>query len=240
MPSKSVSHSRCRRTCGNLLRAVEGRDKRAEQLLWNSFYPPLVRYFLHRFGRCPRPVMDEEDLATGVMTSLFADVRRGALRAVHSWGDLRGWVGQLARCEFANHQRRRGRLKRGGGRQAAGLGLHGDVFGSDVEANAELGEIYEELMRLVQLANDSQLWAIVLLREVGCTVHEVADLIGVSRDAVGRKLKLLRGEWWKRQNGNPARSAKLAPPPRYRVGVDIKCRHKRCHAPNIDKAGTNW
>jgi DNA-directed RNA polymerase specialized sigma24 family protein len=165
----------------NVLRAIEQNDEQAVEDLWARFYPRLVRRLATRFGHTPRPVVDEEDLASEVLTILTLEIQAGRLRKVDSWGALWGCACLIAKCRFAAHRRSECRQKRRGAPVQ-----HADFAALDSLADRPCppeypDELIEDLFSLLRFPRDNRLWGMLFALTAGVSRAELIGKLPLSR-----------------------------------------------------------
>ena len=229
--------------CRNVLQAVERGNKEAEYALWDRMDARLRRLFLRLFGGLPRPVVNEEDLSSEVISRLCKEIRGGRLHDVVSWGKLWKLMEASAIQRFASQRETENCQKRFGGRQEFGTGPQFDALPGGIPVADELSELYDEILALLRLPKDLVLRAIVLLRKDEYSKQEAARQLGLALRSVNRLLKPLSGKWSKRNDENsrqaprsplPAKSGELQVSNRgaRRVGVQALARIWRRFANN--------
>ncbi|MGD8450522.1 MAG: ECF-type sigma factor [Phycisphaerae bacterium] len=158
----------------SLLKAAGSGDAAAAERLWRVVYDELHRVARARMAQQGR----REDLQTTVL------VQEAYLRLVGHDGagmpaNRRHFFAAAAnamRCFLVDDARRRGRQKRGGGRQRAELEGPAAAFDIDPAATLAIDEAIEKLR-----AHDERKAEIVRLRYYcGLTIDETAEVLGVS------------------------------------------------------------
>src|SRR5687767_12953323 len=150
------------------LRQLEAGDEDAARLLWHRYYRELVELARARFGRTPRRVSDEEDVALSVLRSLYEGAPRGQFAALVNRGDLWQLLATITGRKVIDQHRRLNQQKRGGGRVrgdsllAAASGddrssVGFDQFRGEAATPEVLAIAAEEFQRLMGLLNDDRL-----------------------------------------------------------------------------------
>ena len=174
------------------------------QVIWNNFYTRLVEHARKKMGAMPRRQLDEEDIATDAMNSLFQGVQAGKFPDLNDRDDL--WKLLLTITTRKAGKAIRGNLaqKRGGGgvrgesifynpNDDGGAGL-GNIAGAEptVEFAEDVVKSCEELLGSL---DDELLREIALLKLEGFTSEEIATRHGCAVRTVERKLNRIRGIW---------------------------------------------
>lgn len=174
------------------------------QVIWNNFYSRLVEHARKKMGGMPRRQLDEEDIATDAMHSLFQGVQAGKFPDLNNRNDL--WKLLLTITTRKAGKAIRGNLaqKRGGGDvrgesifyrpdNAGGEGL-GNIVGS--EPTAEFAEdVLKSCEQLLGNLADDQLREIAILKLEGYSSEEIATRQECAVRTVERKLNRIRGIW---------------------------------------------
>jgi DNA-directed RNA polymerase specialized sigma24 family protein len=171
-------------------------DEPAVAMLWRAYFPALLRVLGMWFGKAPRPVVSEEDLAVNVMDTFCRRVQQGSLLHITTRGELWCILYVAAKREFLRHRRRTLRLKNGGGRSALSPDL--DNLAARPSAAALSLEAAEEAERLVELLALPELKSIARLLLAGQTTYKIANLLGLPRRTVSRRIAMIRRHWQKR------------------------------------------
>lgn len=187
--------------CLDLLR--QG-DSVAAQVIWDRYFPQLVRVARHQLATTARQRADEEDVALSALDRFcraaqqgrypeLAD-RHGLWRLLLRITTRRAW--DLARHE--GRQRRRGHLRRDadevGRLPPAGAPNFDQV--SDAGPTPEFAALLaEECRLLLQRLDDPDLQALAISKMDGFTNEEIAAKMQCSLRTVERRLRLIRDIW---------------------------------------------
>jgi len=159
----------------------------------------IARAVLRRRGGSPDGgVHGESDLAQSVAV-LILNRPAAKLADVHTSEQLRARLYRLFHDRWIERRRAATRQKRGGGkvRQASQLGRPEDSsplnvadrgFGAmPAPTTAEVAADMQDV--LGAFASGSEVQRILLMLMEGCTQQEIGDALGLSRDAVGRRIR---------------------------------------------------
>lgn len=188
--------------CLALLR--EG-DSSAANLLWERYYPQLVRLARERLAGAGCHVADEEDVALSAMDRFCRAAREGRYPDLADRDGLwRLLLRITVRCahDLARHEQRQ---RRGGGqvRQEPagepGDAAHGERSLAQVRDDAptpELAALMAEQCRvLFERLDDAGLQSLALAKLEGYTNEEAARQLDCSVRTVERRLSLIRDLW---------------------------------------------
>lgn len=172
-------------------------DDLALAALWRRFFPRLVGLAAHMLAQRPQRAAAAEDAAQDALISFWRRARAGEFADVvnreHLWRLLAQFTVYKARRQ-ARHEaadiRGGGRVLDEGALAAAAVpqrleDLAGDPPAVDVDVQAA------ELLEL--LPEDLRQFAV--LRLLGHSTHEIADLLDCTQRKVQRKLDLVRMKW---------------------------------------------
>jgi RNA polymerase sigma factor (sigma-70 family) len=191
---------------GSISRWINGLkvgEAEAAQRLWERYSNQLLSLAARKLGTVPRSVVDEEDVAQNVFTTICRGAADGRFKQVRNRDELWWLLVAITRQKVADHVRREGALKRGGGRVHAESQIPGaydersafdQMIGSDPTPDF-LAMLDEEFQRLLALLRDDRLREIVILRLEGYTVSEIASKLDIGLRAVERKLQLIRAKF---------------------------------------------
>lgn len=144
-----------------------------------------------RMGGSPDGVNGVSDLAESVAVEIIAQPGQ-KLGAIKSITELRGRLYVLLTQKWIDRRRKAICQKRGGGRTVTASQL-GDADDSSLLKNVAaptLGETRDDINALLSVYEPgSERQRIILLTLMGLTHDEIGELLGLSRDAVGRRLR---------------------------------------------------
>ena len=177
-------------------------DPVAAQRLWELFYLRLMNYARGRLKAATRRVYDEEDAAVSAFRSLCRGIEAQKFPNVADRDNLWALLLVIASRKIMNRNRYDDQQCRSGGRTisesvlafADGTNLLDAVSGREPtpELSAEVADLSEYLLNLLPEPDLKQL---VLLKLEGHTNEETAELMGVTRRTVHRKLERIRRVW---------------------------------------------
>lgn len=169
-------------------------DPRAAQELWNRLFQRLAAIAKSKI-RTAR-LLDHEDLAIGVMTSLYQSAERGTLPSIHDRKDL--WRILLARLrnDCLDQARHDKAIKRGG--QFHQLELD-QILSYPSKQSEGAPDIFVELQdhydHLIQMLPNDQLRSIAIEKLRGLSNDEIACKLEVTSRTIQRKLSLIWTFW---------------------------------------------
>lgn len=188
--------------CIALLR--EG-DSSAANLLWQRYYPQLVRLAREQLAGAGCRVADEEDVALSAMDRFCRAAREGRYPDLADrdglWRLLLRITIHRAR-DLARHEQRQ---RRGGGQVHQELAGRPEDAADEEQTLAQIRDdaptpefaalMAEQCRILFQRLEDSSLQALALAKLEGCTNEEAAKQLDCSIRTVERRLGLIRDLW---------------------------------------------
>ena len=177
-------------------------DPLAAQRLWEHFCKRLMNYARGRLKAATRRVYDEEDAAVSAFRSLCRGIEAQKFPNVADRDNLWALLLMIASRKIMNRNRYDDQQCRSGGRTISESVL--DHTGSSnplhsisareptPELSAEVADLSEYLLNLLP---EADLKRLVLLKLEGHTNEEAAEMMGVTRRTVHRKLERIRRVW---------------------------------------------
>ena len=171
--------------------------------IWNHFYGKLVQYADRKLAGAPRKWIDEHDIASSALHSLYQGAKAGRYPQFANREDLWRILLTITSRKAKKSIRRELAQKRGGGKVRGESIFHrpdGDVGGiSDLpgaEPTPEFAELVShECEELLDALPDATLRRIALLKLQGYTNEEIARELDCAVRSVERKLSRIRGIW---------------------------------------------
>jgi DNA-directed RNA polymerase specialized sigma24 family protein len=176
------------------------------EVVWDRYFPQLVRLAREKLRSVPGRMADEEDVALSALESFCRAAQRGCFADLADreglWRLLFHKVVQKA-VDLARHERRK---IRGGGRVQgeAALGGVASVSGDqgfaqlpDDTASPELAAMMAEQCRRLLQRLEPDLQSLALARMEGYSNEEIAQRMRRSVRTVERRLQLIRRKWAK-------------------------------------------
>ncbi len=176
----------------------------AVEVIWERYFPDLVRLAQDKLGGVPRRMADEEDVALSALDSFCRGARRGRFPDLADRLGLWRLLFQITVhkvVELARHERRQ---IRGGGRVQSASALDGS---SSAPGDQDLGQVAddavtpefaatmaEECRRLLHCL-EPDLQSLALAKMEGYSNEELARRTGRSLRTVERRLHLIRRKW---------------------------------------------
>lgn len=191
---------------GSISRWIDGLkagEAEAAQRLWERYVVQLVRLARRRLGSASRSVVDEDDVAQTVFSTICRGATDGRFSDVKNRDDLWWLLVAITRQSVASHMRRECAAKRGAGRvhpesqlaiEANGKSAFDFITGCDPTPDF-LAMLDEQFQRLLGSLRDDQLREIAILRFEGYTVAEIADKLSIAFRSAERKLQLIRSQF---------------------------------------------
>ena len=177
-------------------------DPLAAQRLWEHFCKRLMSYARGRLKAATRRIYDEEDAAVSAFRSLCRGIEAQKFPNVADRDNLWALLLMIASRKIMNRNRYDDQQCRSGGRTISESVL--DHTGSSnplhsisareptPELSAEVADLSEYLLNLLP---EADLKRLVLLKLEGHTNEEAAEMMGVTRRTVHRKLERIRRIW---------------------------------------------
>ncbi len=188
------------RNPGSVTRNVQllkaGRDSAAARL-WPVFFPRMVGLARGLLGQGPKHVADEEDVALDAFHSFCVAIKEGRLHQTDGRHSLWVLLATFVARKTADVKRRAYRQKRGGHleRQDETCAVTQPDPGPPPDVLAMLNDAMVKLITALERSGDDDLKRIAIKRLEGHSIKEVAELIGVCRKSIERKLRLIEKIW---------------------------------------------
>ncbi|QDU89742.1 ECF sigma factor [Pirellulimonas nuda] len=180
---------------------VEDRD--AAPLIYDACFDRLVATARRALAATPRRDIDEEDIASSVLSSFFRGIDDGRFSGQLSRAQLWGLLLTIARRKVARLHRRRFTLRRGGGKERGECDLGpADASGTILDRLAAvercpmtLAAVRETLRMLLDGLADPLAERVLMLRLAGETHGAIATHLGCAERTVERKMKKVQHVW---------------------------------------------
>jgi DNA-directed RNA polymerase specialized sigma24 family protein len=185
--------------CIALLRQGEGA---AAQVIWERYYPQLVRLARQQLADLPRRAADEEDIALSALERFCRAAQEGRYPDLADRHGLWRLLLQITERRVQEQARYERRQRRDSGR------VHGETEGADPSGGRDLDQfaddaptpelaalMADECRRLLACLEDPGLQALAIAKMDGSANHEIAAKLGCSVRTVERGLKLIRDIW---------------------------------------------
>lgn len=188
------------------LRGLRYGEAEAAQKLWQHYAQSLEVLARSRLGNFSRTVVDEEDIAQSVFSSICRGAAAGRFDNVNNRDELWWLLLAITKHKAVNFIRRETRQIRGEGRVRCEAQMGGENGSKAFRLDELVGRdpapdfvamLDEEYQGLLAELGDDRLRQIAGLRIEGYEVSEIADKLGVSLRTVERKLNLIRSRWSK-------------------------------------------
>jgi RNA polymerase sigma factor (sigma-70 family) len=178
------------------LRLLRAGDAAAAQPLWERYYADLVR--LAHAHLAARHGADAEDIALSAFASFCRGAAEGRFPRLNDRHDLWRLLFTLTVRRAADHGRREGRQRRGGGQHIHVADLLDlpdadlDDLPGDAPDPAWAAAVADEVRALLAGLPGDDLRQVAQLRLEGHTLPEIAQQVGLSRRSIERKWTLIR------------------------------------------------
>ena len=176
----------------------------AAEVVWDRYFPQLVRLAREKLRGVPGRMADEEDVALSVLDSFCRAAPQGCFPDLTDRNGLwRLLYQKLVRkaVDLARHERRE---IRGGGRVRGESAVDGPTSASGDQGLAQVPDdalspefaamMVEQCRRLLEQL-EPELQSLALARMEGYSNKEIAQRIGRSVRTVERQLQLIRRKW---------------------------------------------
>jgi RNA polymerase sigma factor (sigma-70 family) len=176
-------------------------DTQAAQALWERYYADLVRLAHDHLAARVRRTADPEDIALGAFASFCRGVAERRYPRLDDRHDLWRLLFTITVRKAADHARREGRQRHGGGQIINAADLldlpEADLnhLAGDAPDPALAAEVAEGLQVLLARLPGDDLRQITQLRLEGHTLPEIAQMLGRSLRGIERKWTLIRRCW---------------------------------------------
>ena len=177
-------------------------DEDAARRLWERYFQKMVEAGQRKLRHGPRRSADEEDVALGAFDSLCRGAQQGRFPRLDNRADLWPLLLTLTAQKAVDLIRRENRQRRGGG-NVRGESVFGDLgggagldhFANEVPTPEFLLMIDERYAELMAQLRDDTLRSIVQWKLEGETHECIAEKLGISIHAVGRKIRMIKKTW---------------------------------------------
>jgi len=176
-------------------------DEDAARKLWERYFKRITGLARKRLSSQPRRVMDEEDVAQSVFRSFCLGARRGEFTELTDRDDLWPLLARITNRTASHQIRWANREKRGGGKirgdsiltPAGESELGGfDQIAHDDPSPDFMVSMAEECKMILDSLPDDTYRFVVWSRLEGRTNEEIANLLGVTKRSIERKMQLIR------------------------------------------------
>jgi DNA-directed RNA polymerase specialized sigma24 family protein len=191
-PEGSITH------CVSLLRHGDGD---AVRVLWERYYPRLVRLARDKLTAAARRVGDEEDVALSAMDRFCRAAQEGRYPELADRDGLwRLLLRITTRCALDRARRERAQRRGGGVGPARGMPAAATVeslsaLSADEPSPEFAAEMAEACRGLLERLPDADLRTLAVAKLEGYGNQEAAELLGCSLRTVERRLQLIRHLW---------------------------------------------
>lgn len=186
------------------IRELAGAERENTSKIWNNYYQKLVTVARKKLRSMPRRHLDEEDVATDALNSLFAGIEAGRFPDLNDREDLWKLLLTITARKASKAIRSNMTEKRGGG-QVRGESIFANQadqsrFGLanilGPEPSPELAEdVTLQCRELLTKLDDQVLETIAIKKLEGFSNEEIAASLDVAVRTVERKLNRIRALW---------------------------------------------
>ena len=188
------------------IQQLKANEDAALEALWERYFDRIIAVARQRLAAHPKRVADEEDIAAGVMDSLWRGAGRNRFPQLEDRDDLWRVLLTLTRQKVVDYLRHTYAKKRGGGEggEAALAGEHDsqpagiDAVAGDAPDPAFVVLLDDHLQHLMECLPNNELRHIAQCRLEGESNQEIAERVGLGLRSIERKLHLIR-ECWTRE-----------------------------------------
>lgn len=182
-----------------VIEQVKVGDEEAARVIWNRFFPQVVRLAGQRLHGRPLRTADEEDVAISVMESFFRAARAGRFPELRDGDGIWRLLSSMTARKVVDQ------IRRNAVRPALGEGsLEGEglaALASKDPTPAMVAIVADEIDRLFKVLPEK--YHAIALKKLEClTVAEIARECRVHTSTVERRLQIIR-EFWSREAGDP-------------------------------------
>jgi RNA polymerase sigma factor (sigma-70 family) len=188
-------------------------DPAAARPLWERYYADLVRLAHDHLAARVRRAADAEDVALSAFASFCRGAAAGRFPQLNDRHDLWRLLFTLTLRHAADHARREGRQRRGGGRSVDAADLLDladadlDRLPGDAPDPAWAAAVADEVRLLLEGLPGDDLRQLAQLRLEGHTLPEIAVRLGCSLRSIERKWTLVRQFCLEQRRGPAGRGA---------------------------------
>lgn len=179
----------------------QGNEDAASQL-WEHYFEKMMQAARMKLGRRALTMTDEEDIAISAFDGFCREVAQGHFDRLNGWDELWALLRMITTREVVDFIRWENRQRRGNRnvvRESELFEKGQDKAIDDILVQGPTPEhrvlLNEEFSRLLSELPDETFRKIVKWKIEGLTHERIADLLGISVHAVGRKLRLIRQVW---------------------------------------------
>ena len=176
--------------CEVVAKAKEGDDD-AVRVIWDRFFPQVVRLACQRLTDQPKQVVDEEDVAISVMESFFRAARAGRFPELEDSDGIWRLLSAMT-CRKVVDQ-----IRRNATRPVVGEAAIQDSALVSRDPTPEMFAIVrDEMAQLLTVLPEK--YHQIAIKKLEClTVPEIARHCGVHVSTVERRLRIIREFWAK-------------------------------------------
>jgi DNA-directed RNA polymerase specialized sigma24 family protein len=178
----------------------------AAELIWDHYFPQLVRLARQKLRGVPGRMADEEDVALSALDSFFRAAQRGCFPDLADREGLWRLLFQMIVRKTVDLARYERRQIRGGGRvqgepsldgSTSACGDQGFAQAPDAGLSPEFAAMMGEQCRRLLQQLEPDLQGLALARMEGYSNEEIAQRMRRSVRTVERRLRLIRRKWEK-------------------------------------------
>ncbi len=194
----SLLESESRGSVQHWIAQLKAGDPQIIRLLWERYYPRLVKLARKKLRGQARRAADEEDIALEALHSFCLDAAQNKFPQLRTHDDVWSLLVLITAREALALKQARHHRKRGG---SGILGLGGEhdldrIVGSEPSPAFAI-EVAEEQQRLLWLLPSDDLRQVAQWKLEGWTNEEIAVKLDCHVRTIGRKLKQIRETWEK-------------------------------------------
>lgn len=192
------------------MKRLDDEPNESMEVIWQNYYSKLVHHARQKLKSLPRRHVDEEDVASDAMNSLFRGMQSGRFPNLNDREDLWKLLLTIAARKAGKEIRSNLTTKRGGGmirgesvfckpgdQMAQGLDMHAIALEPTPDFADDFVSEFEQQMGKLE---DDVLRNIAVLKLEGYTNEEIGKKLQCATRSVERKLRRIRGIWNPEEN----------------------------------------
>jgi RNA polymerase sigma factor (sigma-70 family) len=176
---------------------VRAGDDDGLRVIWDRYFPQVLRLAERRLAGQRKRVADEEDIAVSVMERFFRAAQAGRFPDLQDSDGIWRLLARMTCAKVIDHVRRntvRPVLGESALHNPPGLPRPLESLASDDPSPALLAVLEDQVEYL--LGKLPQKYRAIALKKLEClTVEEIAEQCGVHTSTVERRLRIIRGFW---------------------------------------------
>lgn len=187
-----------------IIQRSRGVDEDGAEVIWNEYFPKLMRLARSKLGTTPRRTFDEEDVAVNALNSFFRGAEAERFSKLESRDDLWRILVTITARKVAFERRKQMAQKRGDG-QVRGESIFvnrnsGEDFGlgqilDENRMPENASQVVSTCEELLVKLNDDNLRKTALLRMEGYNNTEISEKLGCSVSRTKQRVAKIKELW---------------------------------------------